>query len=71
MPLAPHRVPFGRVSEQLRLKVREALEVARPVLADLLFTAEAPVGMSGLLAAIACIEALQECFDVVLVNRLM
>jgi len=57
------------VAEQLCLEVREALEHGRPVLADLLFAAEAPVGVGGLLALVVLVEALEERFQIVIVER--
>jgi len=55
---------------QLCLEVRKALEHARPVLADLFFATEAPVGVGGLFAAIVRIEAAQKSIEVVAIERL-
>jgi hypothetical protein len=70
MPLAPHYTIGSRVPKQLCLEVWEALEHARPVLADLFFATEAPVRVGGLFAAVVRIEAPQKAFEVVAIERL-
>jgi hypothetical protein len=57
-PLAPYGLSFSYVAQEFGFEVRKALEHTRPVLADLLLAAKAPVGVGRLLTLVAWIEAL-------------
>ena len=61
---------IGRVAKSPCLEVREALEHRRPVLADLLFATEAPLGVCRLFASIVQIEAPHQRFEVMAIERL-
>ena len=61
MPLGPHHVTPRCGGEQLRMEVGYGLEQCRPVFLDLLSTAEASNGMSGLLTPVVGINAGEKC----------
>src|SRR4029077_6261946 len=71
MPSGPERVAVGCGCQQLGVEVRYALEERRPVLLDLLSTAEASAWMSGLLAPVVAIETGEKCLQIVPVHRVV
>src|SRR6185436_16366180 len=71
VPLSPQSLTGDGSRQQVGVEVGDAAEERRPVLLDLLSTAEAPIWMNRLLARVAGVEAGDKCSQVVLVHRLV
>jgi hypothetical protein len=71
MPFRPDDIIFGRIAEQLGVKVWNPAEDRLPILTDHRVSAKVATGVRWLLTGVSLLEAEQECFDVLIIHRLL